>query len=111
MEIVSVFRLFDPITNDVLFHRAVLFDEHFKHSSDATLSIDCHDGADHADSLVFEEQEDEEHLTAADEETQPVENPPTTVEQPAERKIPDRYDYDPSDFNYFLLLLATFSHR
>jgi hypothetical protein len=72
-------RLFDPITNDVLFCRVVCFDEHFNHSSRPPLSIDWHDGIDHADSLVFEEQEDEEtHL---------VENQPTTVEHLAQEQL------------------------
>lgn len=51
------YRLFDPVTKDVLFRRAVRFDEHFKHSSDLSLSIDWQVGANHANSLVFEDQE------------------------------------------------------
>jgi len=31
-EDMKAYRLFDPVTNDVLFHRAIRFDDHFKHS-------------------------------------------------------------------------------
>jgi len=79
-EDMKAYRLFVLITNDVLFRRDVCFDEHFKHSSGPTFSIDCHDGVDHADSFVFEEKEDEKHQTIVEEETQPVENQPTIVE-------------------------------
>jgi len=78
-EDMKAYRLFDPITNDVLFHRVVCFDEHFNHSSRPPLSIDWHDGIDHVDSLVFEEQEDEE--------THPVENQPTTVKHLAQEQL------------------------
>jgi hypothetical protein len=55
-EDMKAYRLFDPITNDVLFHRAICFDEHFKHSPDPTLSIDFHDGANHVDNLFFKKK-------------------------------------------------------
>ena len=51
----NAYRLFDPISKDVLFWRVVLFYEHFEHTYASTHSIDCHDG-DHAHNFDFVER-------------------------------------------------------
>jgi len=65
-EDMKAFRLFDPISKDVLFQRVVHFNEHFNPTSSPTPSTNCHivDGANHANCFSFIEQEDDEHFVA-----------------------------------------------
>ena len=113
-EDMKAYRLFDPITKDVLFHRVVHFDENFQHSSEPSLSTVCHDGADLVDNLILEDHEENENPPPEDG-NQFAEHPPLTVDQPIEdhhdqdqvrrsfrqRQRPDRYGYDVFDFSYF----------
>ena len=59
-EDMKAYRLFDPITKDVLFCRVVHVDENLQHSSKPSVSTDCHGGAYHVDSLILEDQEENE---------------------------------------------------
>jgi hypothetical protein len=126
-EDMKAYRLFDPISKDVLFQRAIHFDECFNPTSSPTPSTNCHadDGVDHADNFVFVEQEDDEHvvakITLLKMKIKPEENIPSTPiehEQPEqeqldqeqhlrrifhERKRPDRYGYEPTLFQLFFL--------
>lgn len=109
----KAYRLFDLITKDVLFHRVVRFDEKFKHSSEPSLSIYFHDGADHVNNLILEDKDDNENPSLEDE-NQPKDHLPLIVEEPTEehhdqeqvrrrfheRKRPDRFFYDVSNFSY-----------
>lgn len=76
-------RLFDLVTKNVLFHRVVHFDANFQRSSEPSLSTDYHDGANHVDSLILEDQEENENPPPKDG-NQPVEHSPLTVDQPTE---------------------------
>ena len=60
-EDMKAYRLFYPITKAILFHRVVRFDENFQHSYEPSPSIDCHDGADHVNNLIIEDQEENEN--------------------------------------------------
>ena len=76
----KAYRLFDLVTKDVLFRRVVHFDENFKHSYEPSLSIDFHDCANHVNSLILEDQEDNGN-PPRDNENQPKYHLPLAFEQ------------------------------
>jgi len=113
-EAMKSYRLFVPVTKDLLSREAIRFDEKFKHASKPTLSIDYHHDVGHAGIFILDDQQDDENPPPINE-NQLEDQPLTAVDHPTEEhlnqekerrsldqnKRPESYGYDVSDLNYF----------
>jgi hypothetical protein len=122
-EDIKAYRLFEPITKEVFFRRAVRFDEGFNTTSNPSPSSDCHvdncvEFALENDDEPFEVQHqpeenlppaamEHEHHEQIDLEHEQIDQEHEQLDQELhlrrslrEKKRPDRYGYEPTDFSY-----------
>jgi hypothetical protein len=108
------YRLFDPITKEVFFRRAIHFDEGFNSTSNTYTSSDCHanNGVEHVDNFSLDDDDDhfedkhhlKENMPPAPREHEHLEH---ELDQElhlkrsfCERKRPNRYGYESTNFSY-----------